>query len=273
MKQLSIRFDPAELMLTINTNSDLVIDYITNVYHRILTKKSENFAEKITIYEDSSGFEFEKSKDKILKTNNFAEILVQLNRSIKNNYKSNNYWPFHGGIILSKNNEGVILCGNSGSGKSTLCIYLKSVGFTCPTDDLIWVKKDNFTIIPMHTSINIRDDVKINKDFKDLKFIYCFPEINGSKRWVIQNDYILDKPINIKSVINVNYNKDKNSLKKLNTSDAIKLSLLNSYMVCDMKTNYKMSVQMVKRFKFYEMYHSSCEAALKLIENLLKILK
>ena len=183
-------------------------------------------------------------------------VFVWLNSEIKNSFHVDRYWPFHAGVLLSKDkSEGTIICGKSGSGKTTFCAQFVARGVECPTDDLLWINESTMDAYPMPVSMNLRDDVINIAGINKQKFNYYFLDIDGRRRWCLENncDYELFK---IRSIINVNYNKEKNYIRKLTTAEALKLILTNSYSAINMSLNHKMSAKIVKNISVYELYYT-----------------
>ena len=63
----------------------------------------------------------------------------------------------HAGVVI-KNNKAYLLTAPSGTGKSTLICYLHHKGFNCVTNDYAIINKVNCRLIPVNTSIRLREN-------------------------------------------------------------------------------------------------------------------
>lgn len=270
MQKFNISFKPANLQFQVETDCSEIEDYLSHVYKDMLVRKDfiPQHIMKINIKHQNEYFVTFPDKD-ISSTNNICTVLMWINKEIKKAYSVSDYWPFHGGIIYKNKRKAILLFGQSGSGKSTLCFYLLTKRYNCPTDDLVFINKYDLHIVPMPTSINLRDNViNLFRQEDHRYFDYNFPDINGDNRWVV-NAKRRQRNIELAAIINVTFNRNENRLQRLNTFESIGAILKNSYSSSDMSLNYAMTSHIVKKFEVYQMQYSSCENALNYVEQIL----
>ncbi|WP_113673347.1 hypothetical protein [Vallitalea guaymasensis] len=271
MKKINLVFEPAKIYFTILTDSIDVSEYLINVYRNMLVEIEEKYNQIILVKRNNDIYYIQLPNGTSNKVCDLKEVLVIINRFIKKSFKCDLYWPFHGGVVIPKENNGIILCGKSGAGKSTLCTHFYLKGILCPSDDLVWIHKDDFSIIPMPSSINLREDVIDKIELIKNNHKYSFPDIDGNRRWVLSNPNNINQAIQITRVININYNEKYSYLEELNTVEALRIALTNSYSAYNMRLNHEMATKMVKEFKFYQMYYTSGLDGIDQIQKLLEI--
>ena len=271
----TIQFEPANLLFTLNTNSEWISEFFQREYKHLLVDKQGNIVmylieKKITEKRILYCCTFPDGS--ISDTDDLATAMIWINRTIKDSFCPDTWWPFHSGAVVNSRGQCVLLCGKSGSGKTTLCVYLLQHGWQCLTDDLVWFQREKKEMVPMPVSYNIREDVIRNSIVEKSVSSFSFPDINGASRWIYPNSLFPNdrKKMYPKAIILLNFCLDcKAKFQRMGTSEALKAILLNSYSSSDMALNFAMSVQLVKQIPVYQLWYSECKCGMEEIENIL----
>lgn len=112
-------------------------------YLKITVKKIENDIYIITY----TGKQIESHKD------NAAQILENI--IYDTTYPIESVLPLHGAAVM-KSGYIFMLLGFTSSGKSTLCSYLLTQEFEYITEDLIFISRDSFNVLPYRKCISLR---------------------------------------------------------------------------------------------------------------------
>ena len=190
-KTWTIQYLPAGLSFSLTTNSQEIERFFILEYGRLLVHSAGSV--NLTITESRSKAEIPTficvfPNGSMAETEELSTALYWLINTIKKECKANDWWPFHGGLVMNKDSRTAIICGSTGAGKTTLCVYMAQHGWRCFGDDLIWVNKCDMHISPMPLGFNVRDDVIKKNYISKATSSMCIPSISGEVRWVLPNE-------------------------------------------------------------------------------------
>ena len=187
--------------------------------------------------------------------------LQELNNFLFENIKySDNLIVLHGAAV-TYNGNAYLLLGSTSKGKTTLASYLSSCGFGYITDDHILIEKNTNKIIPFPTPIQLREG-----GYNILKKLNMCPVdkiklINwiGYERYVYTPSYIIEKNVDVASVIFICRSTGINDISVL-TPSSVLMGLLHSPIVnYDITPDYLKCLVFLSRKMCYDIHYADMD--------------
>ncbi len=250
-------------------NEFLIITDIENIYEDLLLKYGRYATiyvngkipnNIIEAYKNENGYTV-KYKNEVYNVSSAIQAIIELIG--KGRKYDECVYAMHGAAI-EKDGQAYLFLAPTGTGKTTITAYLTSMGFGYITDDCILVNKDNLSISPCSTPIQMREGglnvLKLHiPDFnEELKQV--------SDRYALFPTNCVEKSLPMKEIFFINRT-NVNEIRELPSIEKNQLLLKSSLTEHKLSADILRFVAKLSKIKCSELKYKDLDFVLRVINN------
>ncbi len=263
----------AEEPIYINTDDEIFVNLIFEAYVPFVKASRESLDvrnnKKYLVVRKTNDQRLVSSHDRregiLVKPERLSHILFLF---LSRNLILNRGGYFIHGAVVAKGEQGIVLTGESGSGKSTLCSFLQLSNdmIACVTDDKVIIDCSSMQLFPCGDGIHLREgSMEILKKYYG-KFETEAVELYNYKRAKINSEK--NGTLKLLTVIQLDRNENDNYIEELDTNNAIRVLLMNSFVSSNIKSNFQSAVDLCRKIDVYKLSYSDMAQVKQYIMNL-----
>lgn len=218
---------PFQTPFTIETNSNNLINALKLKYGGYIKVSSQKLDNIIIVTQGNDNYKV-CFDNKYISTTSPLQAIDDI--FFKYTNFNDNIFAIHGAAVEHKHKAYIFLAATE-SGKSTLTSYLTSNGFGYITDDCILLDKQNFSVHPFPTPIQLRSgglDVlkKLNIEPKETILL----NTENILRYVYTPDNCINTPTKLDKIFFIARNNDNNFITQMSSTERV-IGLMKSSLI------------------------------------------